>query len=96
MKKKHLFWIIPIVLIIGMLVGLFFGFTGGVEFLDRGELLIEATCEMSMDTLTYVVNNNKDCAILATGYAQKHQDKINDALMGVEPEEPRTPVVLVR
>ena len=54
MNKKQLYWIIPLALIIGFIVGSFWIVTGTIQFLDKYPIM---DCVMSMDDMLNVDNN---------------------------------------
>jgi len=72
MNWKHLLWIIPVILILGLRLGFVFGMTAS-------HLLNETISDVeqcSVNTLTYVAEHNSDCQILISGYLRNCTNNI--------------------
>ena len=67
MNYKHLFWIIPFVLILGGIIG-FKIFEATTNTLSDMTKIID---KCSIQTLSYTANHNPDCAILIQGYMKQ-------------------------
>jgi len=72
MKKRHLFWIIPIVFIFGVLIG----FKGGLETIGMMDDMMDKVYSCSSQVLEYAVYQNKDCAILIQGKMKECTEKL--------------------
>ena len=79
MNWKHLIWIIPLFLIIGIFIGFrFFSFVT-----DELDTMVETMDKCSIQTLNYVATENQDCQILISGYMNNCIENItliNDVL----------------
>lgn len=64
MNAKHLIWLIPLFLFIGL--GL--GYTLGLESIGVLSNMMESIDKCSVQTLNYAAEHNSDCQILITGY----------------------------
>lgn len=70
MKKKHLIWIIPVVILTLTFVFLL-GLLTGMRSVEGLVEVVEDIDECCMDTLTYAMEHNQDCEVLITGYMAK-------------------------
>jgi len=74
MKKVQLFWIVPLALMLGTILGTMFGFLLGVGFVASAETIMDSACELAIDTLDYVTYTNETCMDLASGFMIDNQD----------------------
>jgi hypothetical protein len=63
MKKIHLLWIIPIILIVGLVIGYV-----GIESIMLLDNTLNSIDKCNVQTLKYATEHNTDCGILITGY----------------------------
>lgn len=78
MNWKHLFWVVPIVLIIGGVIGFkIFAYT--TDTLSNMVLSID---KCSIQTLEYVSTHNQDCQIMISGYLRNciNNQTVNDTI----------------
>ncbi len=73
MRKRHLFWIIPITLLIG-------GYLGSwiyIEAIATLDDMVTTLDKCSTKANLYAIEQNKDCEILIIGYLKECSDNIN-------------------
>jgi len=68
MKDKHLIWIIPLLLVFGLMMGYKAGVYLSIDTLGG---MVEKIDECCVDSLDYAIENNNDCKILIVGKMQE-------------------------